>query len=571
MKRLQVPLGVLALVAWFLAVGLSTPAAAEGNDLFRLLNERSLSMIDSPAAVEGRRVSVDVALLAGAPATLRFALFDGDSHLARRVAVERRGAADLAWRGELEGGGRVLLTLKNGYALGLIETPGGTYELTTIADGSQVLARLDPDRFGSCGNEFESDPELVLRPSPAADARWLAAREDPADSVAIMVLYTPQALAGAGGQAAIEATAQAAVDVSNDAFVDSDMVVRFSLVHAEQADREDSNNGLADRNWLRNDPIVQALRDIYRADMVGLLVENAGPGLCGIAFLMGNEDPAAFAPNGFQVTRRDCAVGNRTYPHEHGHNMGLQHNLEAGAPPSQAFRPFAYGHYVNGSFRTVMAAASSPCPSGCPRVGHFSNPDIFFQGIATGIANERDNARTSDISAPFVANWRERLPAAGDCAACVSFATTGTVAYDDEDVGPGRVVVLDEGATLALGGNRWRRTVQTYTITPGTVLEVEFLSTSQGEIHGIGLDEDDDPANGLRIFQLFGTELWLGAIQTDARYTTADLGTFRTFRFRVGQFYTGTGFRLVLVNDKDSGAQNNTSFFRNVRLFEADG
>ncbi|MEM8963216.1 MAG: hypothetical protein AAGD38_17155, partial [Acidobacteriota bacterium] len=34
------------------------------------------------------------------------------------------------------------------------------------------------------------------------------------------------------------------------------------------------------------------------------------------------------------------------------------------------------------------------------------------------------------------------------------------------------------------------------------------------------------------------------------------------------QYYTGSSFFLVLVNDKDAGALNNNSRFRNVRIFE---
>ncbi|MEM8963764.1 MAG: hypothetical protein AAGD38_19935, partial [Acidobacteriota bacterium] len=41
-----------------------------------------------------------------------------------------------------------------------------------------------------------------------------------------------------------------------------------------------------------------------------------------------------------------------------------------------------------------------------------------------------------------------------------------------------------------------------------------------------------------------------------------------TYQIPVGQYYTGSSFFLVLVNDKDAGALNNNSRFRNVRIFE---
>ena len=49
---------------------------------------------------------------------------------------------------------------------------------------------------------------------------------------------------------------------------------------------------------------------------------------------------------------------------------------------------------------------SDPCPSGCPRVAHFSNPAISFAGVATGILNERDNHQVINNSASTVAQFR---------------------------------------------------------------------------------------------------------------------------------------------------------------------
>lgn len=148
----------------------------------------------------------------------------------------------------------------------------------------------------------------------------------------------------------------------------------------------------------------------------------------------------------------------------------------------------------------------------------------------------------------------------------IDWNATATTAYANQD-GSGSETVEDGGATLALEGNRWRRTTDTYTITPYTTLEVEFMSTSEGEIHGIGFDEDDDISNAQRVFQLDGTQDWTSAHHHyDGEYTTP--GTYKTYRIPVGAFYTGSGFRLVLVNDKDSGTLDNDSRFRNVRIYE---
>jgi hypothetical protein len=137
--------------------------------------------------------------------------------------------------------------------------------------------------------------------------------------------------------------------------------------------------------------------------MVGLIVENGG-GFCGIASVMRNPG-SSFQSSAFQVTARGCAVGNLTYAHEHGHNMGFEHDPANGAPPNVASYPWSFGHNVSGVFRTVM---SYQCPQGCTRVPHFSNPDVTQSGFPTGIAGHRDNHRTGDLTAPIVADFRSK-------------------------------------------------------------------------------------------------------------------------------------------------------------------
>jgi hypothetical protein len=231
-----------------------------------------------------------------------------------------------------------------------------------------------------------------------------ATEGDPAtDRIDVMGLYTPQARDAAGGVAAIEATIQAAVDNANTAFIDSDMTARFFLVHTALANHGDAGDLSADLAWLANDPAVAALRDTHGADLIGLLVQN-GAGYCGIGYVQRNPG-AGFASSAFQVTARSCAVGNLSYAHEHGHNMGFEHDPANGISPGSASYPWSFGHYVDGSYRTVMSY-STECGLGCTRVAHFSNPDVQHAGVPTGIANQRDNARTGDLTAPIIAAFR---------------------------------------------------------------------------------------------------------------------------------------------------------------------
>ena len=153
----------------------------------------------------------------------------------------------------------------------------------------------------------------------------------------------------------------------------------------------------------------------------------------------------------------------------------------------------------------------------------------------------------------------------GGCTDCIDWNVTPTVAYSNQD-NAGTIQVQDGGSTFFMQGNRWRRTSEPFAVTPSTVIELDFRSTSQGEIHGIGLDEDDTLSNNTRIFQFWGTQNWGGAFQHAPRYSGS--GAFETIRIDVGQFYTGSSMFLTLVNDKDAGTQDNTGYFRSVRVFE---
>ncbi len=145
------------------------------------------------------------------------------------------------------------------------------------------------------------------------------------------------------------------------------------------------------------------------------------------------------------------------------------------------------------------------------------------------------------------------------CTDCINFDQTGTSSFSNQD-NAANIVIQDNGSTAVLTDNTWRRTNTKYTITENTILEFEFQSTSQGEIHGIGFDSDESLTSS-QIFQLYGTQNWGNR---DFDYSPSG---YASFSIPVGDFYTGTDMYLVLVNDFDNGS-GNTSSFRNVRIFE---
>ena len=61
------------------------------------------------------------------------------------------------------------------------------------------------------------------------------------------------------------------------------------------------------------------------------------------------------------------------------------------------------------------------------------------------------------------------------------------------------------GTSLTLTNNTWKYIDFPYTVTVNTVIELEFSSTSEGEIHGIGFENDNSLTSSF-YFKIYGTQ-----------------------------------------------------------------
>ena len=222
-----------------------------------------------------------------------------------------------------------------------------------------------------------------------------------------MVVYTSGAAKKFGGEKGIKARINVAVSRSNKAFSDSGIKASLNLVHSGQVNYTSAgkkSTDLYNMSFRKTDlkKQVAGLRKKYKADLVTLVTGKDGGG---VGFLLNRKSPMPHI--GFNVV---CA--NSLYyvvlAHECGHNLGCQHAKgDPGSGKSVEDHGYGWRFYANDGkrtrqYRTIMAYAPGS------RIGHFSNPNVKYNGVPTGVANRADNVRVINITAAIVAQNSEQ-------------------------------------------------------------------------------------------------------------------------------------------------------------------
>ena len=307
--------------------------------------------------------------------------------------------------------------------VGTLRHDGAVYGVRPLGDGLTAVYEYDSTQLRGPVEE-EDDfvvPDVDAKGSTLVPPHAPAAAEDSEDSreeIDVLVAYSESVKRDAVN---VDARIALLLLHMHLTYANSGITTRLRVVHSfetsyrpraegRHSDKEDDIHRLRIPDDGELDEAIN-LRNQYGADVVVLLFRERDTCGGGIAYqLTSGSDHSewAFVVSGVGV--EVCSeLDARALAHEIGHVQGATHNPEENDDAPGAY---TYGHgFCNSedNWRTVMSYDTrGRCELTIP---HFSNPDVSYEGTATGDVVLRNAARLINETAFTVANFRRRIEA----------------------------------------------------------------------------------------------------------------------------------------------------------------
>ncbi|MES2662668.1 MAG: M12 family metallo-peptidase, partial [Pseudomonadota bacterium] len=364
---------------------------------------------------------------------LDFSLPNGQKIQIQRKATAEYASGSKSWTGGDTQQNNLLATLtKNGTAIaGTIHTQDGSFEIATLKNGTQIIYQLDvkkikaksrlndevvhASRNPAAGNthkfnlqdKFAQAVDLINQKRPpniTEEPNDSGAVNDPTISeITIMFLYTEEIVNAEGLDNLIVKTENEMTIANTDTFPNSLVNVRLKPVaHIIYAHPEGEDLvGTLDEVGSNAKMNTESLRDQYQADLVATIASE-DPDMCGIAPAMYKGETADdFRRFAYSAVGSDCI--SNSLLHEIGHNLGLTHDRDnEDEEDGTGFGDsFGYRMCQNGGFHTIMAYECDDID--VPMINRFSNPNVLYNGMPTGVIGKANNARVLEEITRFIA------------------------------------------------------------------------------------------------------------------------------------------------------------------------
>ena len=359
-------------------------------------------------------------------------LFDNESYSTTidRINIDINGTLTIRARIDDYPLGYMLISYTDDNVLGTISIPekNERYSIKSFAKtGITILNLIDVEKMDVLDGGPSLIPDIDIESiKESSKAKSKAKSKNPNDpaNIDIMIVYTPFASAWANTyEGSINNTIAQAMAKAQLALDNSNTHLTLTLVHSALVDYTDSGESSTDlyrlSNW--NDGYMDEVhdwREFYGADLVALFSNISDVG--GVAWLL--QFKTGGRESGFSVTRIHQASTTYTFIHELGHNMGASHhklqNFQPG--PTEWYdwpeNTWSAGWRWTGtnsvrycSVMTYEGGEYFDDGLGHVSVPYFSNPNISYQGVATGHAADGDNARTIREVKHVIADYTESV------------------------------------------------------------------------------------------------------------------------------------------------------------------
>ena len=229
-------------------------------------------------------------------------------------------------------------------------------------------------------------------------------------------------------QSTVDSKLNSLIDYTNTAFSKSAINATISIAGSEKitfdSDTEDKLKLLeeAQEKMINPDDELFKLREEYKADVVFVLRKTGNQYINRIVTGGGVAHHSIYDRENYLQISPDYAIGmadietelgEETFAHELGHIFGCHHDAQTRIDYDeglQEYNKYANGYWFkadNKNLTTIMGYNTD----GRIGIQHYSNPNIDYKGVATGIAGDgtdsADCARFINFSAPYISDYRK--------------------------------------------------------------------------------------------------------------------------------------------------------------------